>query len=133
MGLTVAKTTMSGGSTSGTPPTFVATVSRPHAAASRMAMQKASVREQLRNSCPRTSTSLTSSCLTSPSSSTLSYSMCFSTISSTCSLLGPSPPMMKYNSGSLAAISATTSTRRSTPFRYTRRVMATTVVRFAQE
>lgn len=44
--------TRCGGKTSGTPPTLVLTTKRPLLAASRMAIQNASVREALRKICP---------------------------------------------------------------------------------
>mmetsp|Transcript_4398 Transcript_4398/g.9892 ORF Transcript_4398/g.9892 Transcript_4398/m.9892 type:complete len:279 (+) Transcript_4398:3-839(+) len=110
---------MLGGSTSGTPPTLVDTTNSPHDAASSSAMQKASVREQFRNICPLTNTSLTSWCGTAPSSSILSCSRHLSRISSSSSFLGPSPPMMKCTFVTLAHTSGMTFTSRSTPFRYT--------------
>ncbi len=55
-GLASANEIMWGGSTSGTPPTFVETTKSPHDAASNNAMQKDSVNEQLRKMCPRTKT-----------------------------------------------------------------------------
>jgi len=59
LGLAGASQIISGGSTSEIPPTSVLTQRRPQLAASRIAMQKASVRLVFKKICPLQSTSLT--------------------------------------------------------------------------
>mmetsp|Transcript_7988 Transcript_7988/g.24020 ORF Transcript_7988/g.24020 Transcript_7988/m.24020 type:complete len:260 (-) Transcript_7988:418-1197(-) len=117
---------MASGRTSGTPPTRVVTTSRPQAAASRMAMQKASVSDTLRNTCPRRRTPRTSRGRTCPSISTRSWSWWRSRICSRATRIGPSPPIMKRTWSSRRHTSGMTSTSRSTPLRYTSRVTHTT-------
>ena len=107
---------MCGGSTSGMPPTFVLTQSNPQEAASRIAMQNASVNDGLRNICPRQRTFLTSECGKDPRSSTLSEMLYLSLISFKIFILGPSPPIIKCTFGYFLKISGITSTSRSTPF-----------------
>nr|AFK45826.1 unknown [Lotus japonicus] len=67
-----AKTIMSSGKTSGTPPTRVLTVNNPQLAASNMAIQKASVNELFKKICPDISTDRTCACGTASSISTRS-------------------------------------------------------------
>ncbi|WVZ22709.1 hypothetical protein V8G54_001253 [Vigna mungo] len=112
-----ANTTMSSGKTSGTPPTRVLTVNSPQLAASNMAMQKASVKEQVKKICPDIRTDRTCVCGTAPNKSTLSKRECFSLISSNRTRLGPSPPIMNRTLGCNRHTSGMTSTSKSAPFR----------------
>lgn len=84
--------TISGGKTSGMPPTLVVTTLRPQDAASTIAIQKDSVRAVFKNMWPCTSTSLTCSCLTRPRIFTRFWRLCCSFISSNRMRLSPSPP-----------------------------------------
>mmetsp|Transcript_32094 Transcript_32094/g.102108 ORF Transcript_32094/g.102108 Transcript_32094/m.102108 type:complete len:245 (+) Transcript_32094:264-998(+) len=120
-----ARMAMSSGSTSGMPPTSVLTGSRPQAAASRMAMQKDSVSEQLRKICPRASTRGTSGESTCPRISTRSWSSWFSRVSSRMKRFGPSPPMMMYTFGCRRQSSGSTFTSRSMPLRSVSRLRMT--------
>ena len=121
---------MSGGSTSGTPPTFVLTHSKPQLAASNIAMQNASVREVLRKMWPLQSTFLTSEWCKAPRSSTLSAMLCFSRISCKTDIFGPSPPMMKWTLLYFLKIGGITSTSKSTPLRNVSRQMTTMLILF---
>ena len=116
LGLAGASYIMSGGSTSGIPPTFVETQSRPQDAASRIAMQKASVRDVFKKMWPLQSTSRTWLWGREPKSSTLSAMLYLSLISRSRAILGPSPPMMKCTLECLLIISGIIITSRSTPF-----------------
>ncbi len=99
------------------PPTRVLTTCSPQAAASTMAMQKASVSEELRKMSPITSTSRTLSCLIGPSSVTRDCSRCRSITSSRMIRFGPSPPIRNLISGYLAQMEGMTPASRSMPFR----------------
>ena len=107
---------MSGGKTSGIPPTLVLTQRRPHEAASRIAIQNASVKDVFKNIWPLHSTSLTLLCGILPSSSILSAKLYLSFSSSRIARFGPSPPIMKWTSGYFLMISGIISTSRSIPF-----------------
>mmetsp|Transcript_546 Transcript_546/g.1930 ORF Transcript_546/g.1930 Transcript_546/m.1930 type:complete len:218 (-) Transcript_546:426-1079(-) len=117
-----AKVIISGGKTSGTPPTAVLTTLSPQDAASSRAMQNASVREQFRKTSACTSTDRTSLGATAPSMVTRPSSPCADRICSSTPRLGPSPPTSQRTAGNLAHISGMTSTSRSMPFLYTRRL-----------
>mmetsp|Transcript_21425 Transcript_21425/g.46797 ORF Transcript_21425/g.46797 Transcript_21425/m.46797 type:complete len:251 (+) Transcript_21425:616-1368(+) len=122
------RTIMSGSRTSGTPPTLVETTSRPQLAASRMAMQKDSVREQFKNMCPRRKTLATFLCGTAPKKATRSCRCSLSTISCRFSNLLPSPPTMKSTRGKSSHTFGMIPTKRSTPFLYTNRETTTTLI-----
>ena len=109
------------GRTSGTPPTFVDTTNRPQLAASSMAIQNDSVKEQLKNTCPRTNASLTDACGTEPKNSTRSCNRSRSTISCKFNILGPSPPMTKSTNGRWRQTIGMIPTSRSMPLRNTKR------------
>lgn len=100
------------------PPTFVLTQSNPQDAASRIAIQNASVRLVLRKICPMLRTYGTSELGKLPSNSTRSPMLYLSFISFNKFILGPSPPIIKYTLGYLRNISGIMSTRRSVPLRY---------------
>lgn len=69
----LAKATKSSGSASLIPPTFVETMIRPEAAASKLAIQKDSVMDVLRKMCPLTRTFLTSLWGIEPNKEVLEY------------------------------------------------------------
>ena len=114
----LASKTIWGGRTSGTPPTSVDTTKSPQHAASKMAMQKDSVNEVFKKMCPLHKTFLTSECLSAPSSSTLECKLYFSTSIFICTILSPSPPMMKLTCGYKLTIFGINPISRSTPLRY---------------
>ena len=108
----MARKSRSGGSTSGTPPTPVATTRHPQHAASRIAMQKDSVNEQFRKTCARWSTSDTLACGTFPSNVTRSVSPCALVIVSKCGRIDPSPAMRKSTCGNFLHAAGMTPARR---------------------
>ena len=116
---------ISSGKTSGTPPTFVDTTNNPHDAASKIAIQNDSVKEQFKNICPRTNTFLTFACGTDPKNSTRSCNRSRSTISSNTNFFDPSPPMIKSTLSNSLQMMGMVSTNKSTPFLYTNREMTT--------
>mmetsp|Transcript_1320 Transcript_1320/g.2322 ORF Transcript_1320/g.2322 Transcript_1320/m.2322 type:complete len:208 (+) Transcript_1320:667-1290(+) len=123
------RTIMSGSSTSGTPPTFVDTTKRPQLAASKIAIQNDSVREQFKNTCPCRNTFATLECGTAPRKSTRSCRCSRSTISCRFNNLLPSPPTIKSTSGNRRQIFGIIPTNKSTPFRYTSLDTTTTFIR----
>lgn len=109
---------MWGGNTSGTPPTSVVTTRRPQHAASKIAMQNDSVREVFRKMWPLHKAFLTSECLRAPKSSTLPSRPFLSTNYFKTTILGPSPPIIKFTCLNCLQIFGMRPIKRSTPFLY---------------
>ena len=83
-----------------------------------MAIQKLSVKLQFKNKCPRHRTDQTCEFGTAPINSTQSWSWCRSTISSSASRLGPSPPIIKSTWGNDWQMAGRNGTKKWIHFRY---------------